>query len=153
MIPRGFLAIVVNQLDYTRKVKAYMILLNQWLTSTTNSLVDSFPFYFWAFINFVGLRVWSCLSTEWQLQTVLVFVISYLAISQTDYLRLVVTWQVERRRRDKINNWIVSLSKLIPECAESTAAASTVVSCTVYNIPSDIMGAAITYLVIIWVPL
>ena len=25
--------------------------------------------------------------------------------------------EVERRRRDKINNWIVKLSKLVPECA------------------------------------
>ncbi len=24
---------------------------------------------------------------------------------------------VERRRRDKINNWIVQLSKLVPDCA------------------------------------
>lgn len=28
---------------------------------------------------------------------------------------------VERRRRDKINNWIVQLSKIIPDCSmEST---------------------------------
>ena len=28
---------------------------------------------------------------------------------------------VERRRRDKINNWIVQLSKLVPDCsAEQT---------------------------------
>ena len=25
---------------------------------------------------------------------------------------------VERRRRDKINNWIVQLSKLVPDCAQ-----------------------------------
>ncbi|XP_067938234.1 upstream stimulatory factor 1-like isoform X2 [Watersipora subatra] len=34
--------------------------------------------------------------------------------------------EVERRRRDKINNWIVTLSKLIPDCAETNAASSTV---------------------------
>ncbi|XP_015239903.1 PREDICTED: upstream stimulatory factor 2-like [Cyprinodon variegatus] len=28
--------------------------------------------------------------------------------------------QVERRRRDKINNWIVTLSKLIPDCSQDT---------------------------------
>ncbi|XP_070550187.1 upstream stimulatory factor 2-like isoform X2 [Ptychodera flava] len=26
--------------------------------------------------------------------------------------------EVERRRRDKINNWIVKLSKIVPECAQ-----------------------------------
>lgn len=25
---------------------------------------------------------------------------------------------MERRRRDKINNWIVHLSKLVPECSQ-----------------------------------
>ena len=30
----------------------------------------------------------------------------------------VINIVVERRRRDKINNWIVQLSKLIPECAD-----------------------------------
>ncbi|NXQ06476.1 USF1 factor, partial [Vidua macroura] len=25
--------------------------------------------------------------------------------------------EVERRRRDKINNWIVQLSKIIPDCS------------------------------------
>lgn len=28
--------------------------------------------------------------------------------------------EVERRRRDKINNWIVQLSKLVPDCAQET---------------------------------
>ncbi|XP_038123196.1 upstream stimulatory factor 2 isoform X2 [Cyprinodon tularosa] len=28
--------------------------------------------------------------------------------------------EVERRRRDKINNWIVTLSKLIPDCSQDT---------------------------------
>ncbi|MED6275698.1 Upstream stimulatory factor 2 [Characodon lateralis] len=28
--------------------------------------------------------------------------------------------EVERRRRDKINNWIVTLSKLIPDCSVDT---------------------------------
>ncbi|XP_030648815.1 upstream stimulatory factor 1-like [Chanos chanos] len=29
--------------------------------------------------------------------------------------------EVERRRRDKINNWILQLSKLIPDCGENSA--------------------------------
>ena len=28
----------------------------------------------------------------------------------------VMCFAVERRRRDKINNWIVQLSKLVPDC-------------------------------------
>ena len=30
---------------------------------------------------------------------------------------LLTIFTVERRRRDKINNWIVQLSKLVPDCA------------------------------------
>ncbi|XP_022194762.1 upstream stimulatory factor 1 isoform X2 [Nilaparvata lugens] len=29
--------------------------------------------------------------------------------------------EVERRRRDKINNWIMNLSKIIPDCAQDTS--------------------------------
>lgn len=32
-------------------------------------------------------------------------------------LNLVSVLSVERRRRDKINNWIVTLSKIIPDCS------------------------------------
>ena len=35
---------------------------------------------------------------------------------------------VERRRRDKINNWIVQLSKLVPECAQETVKQTQAVS-------------------------
>ncbi|NXD03746.1 USF2 factor, partial [Certhia familiaris] len=28
--------------------------------------------------------------------------------------------EVERRRRDKINNWIVQLSKIIPDCGSDS---------------------------------
>ena len=33
---------------------------------------------------------------------------------ETEFLSL---FAVERRRRDKINNWIVTLSKIIPDCS------------------------------------
>ncbi|BFZ13801.1 hypothetical protein BsWGS_16840 [Bradybaena similaris] len=38
--------------------------------------------------------------------------------SQRDDRRRATHNEVERRRRDKINNWIVQLSKLVPDCAQ-----------------------------------
>lgn len=32
-------------------------------------------------------------------------------------LKVTLIFAVERRRRDKINNWIVTLSKIIPDCS------------------------------------
>ena len=38
--------------------------------------------------------------------------------SPQPHLILFISITVERRRRDKINNWIVQLSKLIPDCSD-----------------------------------
>lgn len=43
-------------------------------------------------------------------------------IIQRDERRRVTHNEVERRRRDKINNWISKLGKLLPECEQSTTA-------------------------------
>lgn len=40
----------------------------------------------------------------------------YLWLKYMSYFFLCV-FAVERRRRDKINNWIVTLSKIIPDCS------------------------------------
>lgn len=43
------------------------------------------------------------------------------AISTVSRVTPACLFTVERRRRDKINNWIVQLSKIIPDCSmEST---------------------------------
>lgn len=39
---------------------------------------------------------------------------------QRDDRRRATHNEVERRRRDKINHWIMKLSKIIPECAQDT---------------------------------
>lgn len=41
-------------------------------------------------------------------------------ITQRDERRRVTHNEVERRRRDKINNWISKLGKLLPECEQTT---------------------------------
>ena len=43
---------------------------------------------------------------------------SFLGISVFKHIQVlcVSNISVERRRRDKINNWIVTLSKLVPDC-------------------------------------
>lgn len=43
-------------------------------------------------------------------------------IKKRDERRRVTHNEVERRRRDKINNWISKLGKLLPECEQSTTA-------------------------------
>ena len=40
---------------------------------------------------------------------------------QRDDRRRATHNEVERRRRDKINNWIVKLSKIIPDCTTESA--------------------------------
>ncbi|CAL7951902.1 unnamed protein product [Xylocopa violacea] len=42
-------------------------------------------------------------------------------IKKRDERRRVTHNEVERRRRDKINNWISKLGKLLPECEQSTS--------------------------------
>jgi hypothetical protein len=42
-------------------------------------------------------------------------------VEQRDDRRRATHNEVERRRRDKINNWIVKLSKIIPDCTAESA--------------------------------
>ena len=44
-----------------------------------------------------------------------------LCAEQRDDRRRATHNEVERRRRDKINNWIVKLSKIIPDCTTESA--------------------------------
>lgn len=46
-------------------------------------------------------------------------IITYMYPIQRDERRRVTHNEVERRRRDKINNWISKLGKLLPECEQS----------------------------------
>jgi hypothetical protein len=50
------------------------------------------------------------------------FTLNYLLwAEQRDDRRRATHNEVERRRRDKINNWIVKLSKIIPDCTTESA--------------------------------
>ncbi|XP_071024495.1 upstream transcription factor 1, like isoform X13 [Oncorhynchus clarkii lewisi] len=50
--------------------------------------------------------------------------------------------EVERRRRDKINNWIVQLSKTIPDCTlDATKNGQTLFRLTVFIKPASFYGA------------
>lgn len=47
---------------------------------------------------------------------------------------------VERRRRDKINNWIVQLSKAIPDCNIDYTKTGQVSACVSYRVMVDILA-------------
>ena len=44
------------------------------------------------------------------------------------FMHVYFSFVVERRRRDKINNWIVQLSKLVPDCSTEAVKAGQVMS-------------------------
>lgn len=48
---------------------------------------------------------------------------------------------VERRRRDKINNWIVTLSKIIPDCNMDSTKTGAVSN--IHSAISSVLGAVV----------
>lgn len=53
---------------------------------------------------------------------------------------------VERRRRDKINNWIVALSKIIPDCSIDGTKTGAVSCMMLFPLNEDLTSVLICYL-------